>query len=156
MIVSTQFKWNAFTKRQMYRDAFVQLAHFLLAAGTFVYTTRSIVRQGSLATLMPDALHVVLLFTNSTCLYDEVRQMMLARHHEDITYLNGPSIDSMWNLLDLGGIAAVYVACAAHFQGDDFVLQQAGSMAVLLNSFSLLQVLRPFEGTVRESVPAPR
>jgi hypothetical protein len=144
MIVSTQFKWTSFTKGRKRRVAFLQLAHFLLAASTFVYTTRIIVRHGSIATLMPDALHAALLFTNTKCLYDEVRQMKLAWRYEAINYLNIGSIDAMWNLLDLGGIAAVYVACAAYFQGETYVVQRGGSLAVLLNSFSLLQVMRPF------------
>ena len=99
---------------------------------------------------MPNALHVALLFTNTKCLYAEVCQMMLARRYEAFDYLNA-SADGIWNLIDIGGIAAVYVACAAYFQGEAFVLQQAGSMAVLLNSFTLLRVLRPFEGTVSVS-----
>jgi hypothetical protein len=115
----------------MHRVAVFYLAHFLLSAGTFVFTTRIIVRRGSIETLMPDAMHVALLFTNTKCLYDEARQMMLARRHDAIDYLNIGSVDAMWNLLDLGGIAAVYVACAAHFQGGAFVVGQAGALAIL-------------------------
>jgi hypothetical protein len=56
--------------------------------------------------------------------------------------------------MDLGGIAAVYVACAMHFTSDAYSgdiahgVQQAGALAILLNSLSLLQVMRPFDGTV--------
>lgn len=155
MIVSTQFKWKTFVERRMLRTAFFYLAHFLLTSGTLVYTTRLIERHGTIEMMMPDALHAALLVSNTKCLYDEARQMQLARWHpEAINYLSFESQDALWNVLDLGGITAVYAACYIHFQGiNTLVLQQVGALAVLLNCFSLLQVLRPFDGTVSNNQP---
>jgi len=161
MIASTQFKWRAFAWRRLIETACIYLAHFLLAAGTFVFSTRIIVRRGPIETVMPDALHVVLLVSNTKCLYDEAQQMRLAWRHEGvIEYLSFGSVDMMWNLMDLGGIAAVYVACAMHFTSDAYSgdiahgVQQAGALAILLNSLSLLQVMRPFDGTVSHAEPS--
>ena len=161
MIASTQFKWQTFAWRRLIGNAGFYLAHFLLAAGTFVFSTRIIVRRGPIETVMPDALHVALLASNTKCLYDEVQQMRLAQRHERaIEYLSVGSVDMMWNLMDLGGIAAVYVACAMHFTSDAYSgdiahgVQQAGALAILLNSLSLLQVMRPFDGTVSHAKPS--
>ena len=161
MIASTQFKWQTFARRRLIGNAGFYLAHFLLAAGTFVFSTRIIVRRGPIETVMPDALHVALLVSNTKCLYDEAQQMRLAWRHEGvIEYLSFGSVDMMWNLMDLGGIAAVYVACAMHFMSDAYSgdiahgVQQAGAPAILLNSLSLLQVMRPFDGTVSHAEPS--
>jgi hypothetical protein len=108
MIASTQFKWQAFAWKRLIETAGIYLAHFLLAAGTFVFSTRIIVRRGPIETVMPDALHVALLVSNTKCLYDEAQQMRLAWRYEGaIDYLSFGSVDMMWNLMDLGGIAAV-------------------------------------------------
>jgi hypothetical protein len=161
MIASTQSKWEAFAWKRLIETACISLAHFLLAAGTFVFSTRIIVRRGPIETVMPDALHVALLVSNTKCLYDEVQQMRLAQRHERaIEYLSLGSVDTMWNLMDLGGIAAVYVACAMHFTSDAYSgdiaqgVRRAGALAILLNSLSLLQVMRPFDGTVSHAEPS--
>eukprot|EP01046_Picozoa_sp_COSAG06_P004988 COSAG06_NODE_216_length_20108_cov_9.428857_17_plen_1409_part_00 len=157
MIVSTQYKWNAFVRGRMLRAAFLYLLHFMLAVSTFVSTTHITSQRSSSAgseesgdstqTLMLNALHAALLISNTRCLWHEVRQMTLARRYEVVDYFSLGSADTIWNVLDLGGIAAVYVACGMHFQSDGAIfVQRAGSLAILLNSFSLLQVLRPFEG----------
>jgi hypothetical protein len=57
-------------------------------------------------------------------------------------YLTDP-----WNLLDLGGVLTLYVAATAHFLRAPLVVQQAGSAGLLLNSFSILQMFRPFDLT---------
>ena len=126
-----------------------------------MFSTRIIVRRGPIETVMPNALHVALLVSNTKCLYDEAQQMRLAWRHEGvIEYLSFGSVDMMWNLMDLGGIAAVYVACAMHFMSDAYSgdiahgVQQAGALAILLNSLSLLQVMRPFDGTVSHAEPS--
>jgi hypothetical protein len=87
--------------------------------------------------------------------------MWLAWRHEGvIEYLSFGSVDMVWNLMDLGGIAAGYVACAMHFTSDAYSgdmahgVQQAGALAILLNSLSLLQVMRPFDGTVSHAEPS--
>ena len=98
---------------------------------------------------------------NTKCLYAEAQQTRLAWRHEGaIEDLSFGSVDMMWNLMDLGGIAAVYVACAMHFMSDAYSgdiahgMQRAGALAILLNSLSLLQVLRPFDGTVSHAEPS--
>jgi hypothetical protein len=161
MIASTQFKWHVYARRRLIVAACVSLAHFFLAAGTFVFSTRIIVRRGPIETVMPNALHVALLVSNTKCLYAEAQQMRLAWQHEGvIEYLSFGSVDMMWNLMDLGGIAAVYAACAMHFTSDAYSgdiahgVQQAGALAILLNSLSLLQVMRPFDGTVSHAEPS--
>eukprot|EP01046_Picozoa_sp_COSAG06_P068448 COSAG06_NODE_18207_length_898_cov_1.918648_1_plen_64_part_01 len=63
--------------RRLIGNACIYLAHFLLAAGTFVFSTRIIVRRGPIETVMPNALHVALLVSNTKCLYDEAQQMRL-------------------------------------------------------------------------------
>lgn len=153
MIVSTQYKWNTFVKGRMIRTLALQLAHFMLAAGTFVFATRIIVRRGAIELTMPDVLHGALLISNTRCLWTELRQIQLARQYKAIGYLTTETTATVWNLMDLGGIVAVYVACAGHFlieadPPEAYTVQQAAAVAILLNSFSLLQVLRPFDGTV--------
>ena len=56
-------------------------------------------------------------------------------------------LKSSWNILDLSGIFALYIAAFGHFSQNQFLLQQVGAAAILLNAFSVLQLLRPFELT---------
>jgi methyl-accepting chemotaxis protein len=56
-------------------------------------------------------------------------------------------LSSGWNLIDLAGILALYVAAVAHLIDSEVLLQHVGSLGVLLNAFSLLQLLTPFDST---------
>ena len=139
MVVTTRFKWQAFVKQRMVRVCGFYIVHFMLACSTFTLSTRDSSSKMPISNVLP----ILLLLTNTKCVYDEVRQFSVTLKYLPLT------VDGIWNALDLGGIAAVYVACGAHYlQGNSFVLQQVGALAVLLNSMSLLQVLRPFKGMV--------
>ena len=54
---------------------------------------------------------------------------------------------SGWNCIDVAGIMALYGAAAAHLTDSESLLQTVGSLGVLLNAFSVLQLLTPFEST---------
>jgi hypothetical protein len=52
-----------------------------------------------------------------------------------------------WNCIDVAGILALYGASVAHFIDSEVLMQHVGSLGVLLNGFSFLQLLTPFEST---------
>eukprot|EP01047_Picozoa_sp_COSAG01_P125687 COSAG01_NODE_54760_length_330_cov_0.324675_2_plen_93_part_01 len=54
---------------------------------------------------------------------------------------------SGWNLIDATGIWALYCAIFAHRTGSELLMQRVGSLGVLLNAFSVLQLLSPFDVT---------
>jgi hypothetical protein len=76
--------------------------------------------------------------SNSLVLRFELNQLVLS-----------PSIGEYllegWNQIDLVGIIALYVACAAHFLDSPAVLSQVGAIGVLLNSGSILKLLQPLQ-----------
>ena len=52
-----------------------------------------------------------------------------------------------WNLCDLSGILALYIACAAHLLDHAPTVESVGSAGLLLNCFSILPLLMPFRTT---------
>jgi hypothetical protein len=50
-----------------------------------------------------------------------------------------------WNQIDLVGIVALYVACAAQCFGFPTVLSQVGGAGVLINALSFLKLLQPLQ-----------
>jgi F0F1-type ATP synthase membrane subunit b/b' len=97
-----------------------------------------------------------LVLTNSVVAYRELNQVKLTlmdmrRRDPD----HPPScwsavwryLSSAWNMIDLAGILALYAAAVAHLIDNEAVLQRVGSLGVLLNAFSFLQLLTPFEST---------
>jgi len=52
-----------------------------------------------------------------------------------------------WNLCDLSGILALYVACVAHFLDRVSIVESVGSIGLLCNCFSILPLLMPFRMT---------
>ena len=91
-------------------------------------------------------LHMALLVTNSFMLYCEIRDVTL-QARETICAALTEYFRSWWNVCHLAGIAALYVASAAHFTDARFLLEHLGAVGVLLNAFSLLELLQPFEST---------
>ena len=103
-------------------------------------------------------LQAALLVTNSLVLFQEYRQHRLTsavgQHpdgpaqskiaHQGLCAGGRKYLEDWWNLCDLCGIIALYVASGAHFFQVPTVLQQVGALGILLNAFSVLQLLKPF------------
>jgi hypothetical protein len=105
-----------------------------------------------------DVLQGALLLSNSVVFYRELNQVKLAlmemkRRVTDKS--ESPTcwsaalkyLSSGWNCIDVAGILALYGAAAAHMTDSAALLQGVGSLGVLLNAFSVLQLLTPFEAT---------
>jgi hypothetical protein len=137
-----------------------------------------------------DVLQVVMLATNSLMLAREFRDIGIQSNavkaasaegqQEDLTLPQDSSsatspakrvcccsraalsehFKSPWNLCNIGGILALYVASAAHFCDATFLLEQVGAVGVLLNAISFLELLQPLELTgplikvITETVPS--
>ena len=155
MIASTQFKWEAFVRPHCMKLLCCYVAHTLLTGTAMVTATRahekSMVFDGSPRHWnMADFLVLGVLLTNSLVLRREVNQIWMNSVHSDGCcsavwrhLVNG------WNLCDLTGVMAVYCACASYlgFLGDQSTVETIGSIAVLLNAFSILPLLLPFRTT---------
>eukprot|EP01047_Picozoa_sp_COSAG01_P047878 COSAG01_NODE_4615_length_4877_cov_52.080185_2_plen_905_part_00 len=155
MVTTTQFKWLQVSRRVRHRLRLYML-HMLLAAIAFV--VGSIARETEhvhSASWIEDAfwLDIMLMVSNSWQARHEIRQV-LSTHVPPARSRGGvirarfsAHFDDPWNWLDLSRICAVYFATAVHFgQTSNHVYRIAASLAMLLNSFGLLQLLRPFEG----------
>ena len=102
--------------------------------------------MGTDVALVCDALQAAVVLTNTYMLIHEWRQLRLTVRYKG--WADALSVYSRgWNLIDLLGIVALYVAAAAHFGNEPFVLEQVGAVGVLANAFSLLQLLQPFQAT---------
>eukprot|EP01045_Picozoa_sp_COSAG04_P018669 COSAG04_NODE_1744_length_5718_cov_22.631073_4_plen_271_part_00 len=145
------------------------LMHLLLAAVTLFLSTQLVEHSRAFhehgdgssdwleidAPMWCDVLHVALLATNSLMLRKEWREVSAtagARSQDDTACTRlqdalGKYFAEVWNCVDLAGIVALYVASAAHFLDADFALVQVGGVGVLLNAWSVLQLLRPFSNT---------
>ena len=108
------------------------------------------------AAMSCDVLQGTLLLSNSMVFYRELNQVKLTlnemRRRDTVSSPNCWSaakkyLSSGWNLIDVGGILALYGATAAHMIDSELLLQHVGSLGVLLNGFSILQLLTPFEST---------
>ena len=160
MRVATKFKWDTYVQGRVLRRLGMYLMHFALAAAALLVSTQTMqqnteFRSGSVGgssswtgsewnrvtpAMTADVLQLCMFVTNSMVFYREARQLCLASSTKE--YLtNG------WNLCDLGGMISLYVACGAHFAQSAIVLTQVGAFGVLLNAFSVLQLLTPFEVT---------
>lgn len=152
MVTTTYFKWETYVKQRVQTRLCWYLLHFVIASAAMVVSTQTS-KYGELnsdgsqavsdeAAMVADVLIVCMLLTNSLIvLKREIKQLSLPLSSVQ-EYLSDP-----WNMSDLGGIAALYVAAAAHFMREPLVLQQVGPCGVLLNSVSILQLLRPFDLT---------
>ena len=173
MIVTTDFKWHAYVSRRVYKQLAVYLLHFALAASAMLMSTQFAEQSANFhssggwsgdwttvdAAMSCDVLHAVLLLSNTVVFYHELKEVKLMltemkRKDKDTIdtatgyrHALGAYLSSGWNLIDIAGIVALYGASAAHFANSELLLQRVGSLGVLLNAFSLLKLLTPFEAT---------
>ena len=157
MVVATAYKWETHGRRRVLRSLLEYLLHLVLAAVTLMMSTQ--LPQGPTgdrpdrswsttdAAMWCNVLQMALLVTNSYMLYREIRDVKLQAHETTMRAALTEYFRSWWNFCNLTGIAALYVASAAHFTDARFLLEQVGAVGVLLNTFSLLELLQPFEST---------
>lgn len=99
-------------------------------------------------TTVLDALYSGLFVSNSYMLLNELREVVdVCRDQQSLS--KGLKIfwSDAWNYFDVGSIAMVYWAMAAHYTHKNCVVEQVGAMAIILNSVSVLQLMRPFTKT---------
>eukprot|EP01045_Picozoa_sp_COSAG04_P009810 COSAG04_NODE_582_length_12404_cov_81.591792_8_plen_309_part_00 len=151
MRATTSFKWDTYVKSRVLKRMYKYMVHFILAGVTMVLSTHTSAANAEFhenggwggdwtelsAAMVADVLQAALLVTNSLVLFQEYRQLRLTSSAAEY-------VEDWWNLCDLGGIIALYVASGAHFFQAPIVLQQVGALGVLLNAFSVLQLLKPF------------
>jgi hypothetical protein len=170
MSAVTNFKWDAYCKRRVYKRLGCYVLHFALAASAMLMSTQFAELNAEFhsnggwaghwqtvdAAMACDILQGALILTNSIVAYREVNQVKLTlmdmrrkdHNHPPSCYTAvWKYLSSGWNLIDLAGILALYVAAVAHLIDSEVLLQHVGSLGVLLNAFSLLQLLTPFEST---------
>jgi hypothetical protein len=102
--------------------------------------------------LVLNCLYALLMLTNSYVLYEELQEVRAAiaeELDEGGTFLNGlrKFSSDFWNFFDVGSIIMVYGAAIASFTGNPCAVEQVGAMAIVLNSASVIQLMRPFELT---------
>jgi hypothetical protein len=90
-------------------------------------------------TFVSTALMVAVVVLNTIVCLDEIWDLCVEGPR---SYCN-----SGWNLLDMGGVIALYASVSAYMVGTYSVLAYSGALGVLFNSFSILQLLRPFHLT---------
>ena len=146
MLTTTLFKWETYVKQRVLTRLCWYLLHLAIASLAMLFSTQTSKwhtfnsdSRSDQASMASDLLVAAVLLSNSLVLKREIRQLCSSSARE---YLSDP-----WNMSDLSGIAALYVASAAHFTRQPFLVQQVGALGVLLNSASLLQLLRPFDLT---------
>lgn len=139
MAITTEFKWNAFACRLLLHKLVWFMAHFLLAGAAMVVSTQSDGKDRDYRWNATDILVLCLVLTNSAMFHCKLRQMRLDGFH--LYLLSG------WNLCDLSGILALYVACVAHFLDHVSTVESVGSVGLLCNCFSILPLLMPFRMT---------
>ena len=103
-------------------------------------------------TTVLDGLYLALTITNSYMLWVELREVydsIKEALEEDGTIYQGLKAfcGDVWNFFDVGSIAMVYWAGVAHYSDDPCQVEQVGAMAIILNSISVLQLMRPFTQT---------
>lgn len=138
MVVTTQYKWDAWCHSCTIKRIIFFSVHCVFAAITLFLSTRPGEHWMKPEDHVGGFLHVVMLIFNSIVLWNEYWQFALEKAWTD--YLWG------WNVIDAAGIIALYVASTAHFSGHQHLVQTAGAYGVLLNSVSFLQLYRPIKG----------
>ncbi len=95
-----------------------------------------------------DAMYGALFVSNSYMLLQELREVWEALEESTSLYQGFKVFCSdVWNFFDVGSIAMVYWAMAAHYTDNACLVEQVGAMAIILNSISVLQLMRPFTET---------
>ena len=162
MTTVTEFKWNAYARSRVIRRAMMYVFHFVLAATTLLLTTflplaGRALQVGSNATATASTnstadphqynpytgtiiamLHAAMMITNTGALSHEVVQFRRQASSLQAHFCN------IWNACDAAGIFALYLATIGYATQHATMLQQFGALAVLFNSFSFIQLLRPF------------
>jgi hypothetical protein len=172
MNIVTDFKWHAYCQRRVHWRLVLYFLHFALAATAMLMSTQYAAQTAEFhdnggwtgdwstvdAAMSCDVLQAGLLLTNSVVFYRELNQVKLTLIEMKRTSRptdGSPScwsagqkyLSSAWNCIDLAGILALYGAAAAHMADCEVLLQSVGALGVLLNGFSVLQLLTPFEST---------
>ena len=127
----------------MLKSLVLYMVHLLLAAIALLMSTQLTVDTPTHpSSTMCDVLQAVLVLSNTGMLYSEFRQLVM--QDQGCADALCEYLGSGWNVIDVVGIMALYVAAAGHFARVPFVVQQVGAVGVLANAFSLLQLLQPF------------
>jgi WD40 repeat protein len=132
---TTYFKWISYTKQRVVWQLLRYALQCALAAAAMLASSS----QDQRLTDVADALQSLMLLSNTFLMLQEAKQCRAAGVAEYLL--------DFFNWLDIGGIFAMYIAGAAHFNNWRDVLATAGAIGVLLNTFSLLQTLRSFQTT---------
>lgn len=169
MKVTTSFKWKSYAKGRVAKRLCLYVAHLVIAAVALLASSQTLVEECSSglfgskgdwsgkwqsmdAVTVCDVLHAVLLLTNSCMLHNEIIEVWLTlveqRRRLEIKDIScwtalKEHLSSSWNLCDIAGIVALYVASAAHFSCSALLLQHVGAIGVLLNAFSFLKLAQP-------------
>ena len=95
-----------------------------------------------------NALYVILLLSNTRMLLSECKEIV-AEIHEAKSCIKGlrAFMNDFWNYFDCGSVIFVYLAAWAHYAGDPCSVEQLGAVAIILNSVSVIQLMRPFTQT---------
>jgi hypothetical protein len=141
----TSFKWNAYAKRRVKMRLIKYAAHLVLAAATMAVSAQSDVGPND---SIANVLQGLLLASNTLfVLRDEICQVLYVCNGDALTEKLSNYMSDVWNWFDIIGMLALYLATVAHFTNMPFVLQPIGGLGVLLNAFSFLQLLKPFDST---------
>jgi hypothetical protein len=165
MKVTTKFKWEKHVRARVVHRLFFYMAHLAIAAVALLVSSQtglaspidwSNLDWGAMnMAIVSDLLQGALLVTNSFMLWKEVHEVWLTLKEQNLMKTTGATcwtalwaaltehLSAGWNLCDLAGIIALFVATAAHFTGSTVLLQQIGAVGVLLNAFSLLKLVQP-------------
>ena len=172
MNIATDYKWHAYCRHRVHVRLALYILHFALAATAMLMSTRYSEQSRSFheaggwtgdwstvtVGMACDVLQGALLLSNSVVFYRELNQVKLTliqMKRRDTGAAESPScwsaglqyFSSAWNCIDIAGIMALYGAAVAHLIHSEWLLQTVGSLGVLLNAFSVLQLLTPFEAT---------
>eukprot|EP01043_Picozoa_sp_COSAG02_P047233 COSAG02_NODE_4505_length_5285_cov_2.317971_2_plen_1206_part_00 len=137
----TQFKWEEFVKWYHCGRLLFYCGHCVIAAAALLQSTLQFSNSSDSRASVVDTtvLMTSVAVTNTVVLADEL--LDISQDGVLNYFLSG------WNLLDVGGLVALYVSVAAFATGNASMLNYSGAVGVFFNSFSILQLLRPFEGT---------
>ena len=130
-------------RNRVLKSLVLYMVHLLLAAIALLMSTQLTVDTPTHpSSTMCDVLQALLVLSNTGMLYSEFRQLWM--HEAGFFDAVCEYLGSGWNIIDVVGIMALYIAAAGHFLRLPFVVQQVGAVGVLANAFSLLQLLQPF------------
>eukprot|EP01043_Picozoa_sp_COSAG02_P041604 COSAG02_NODE_3463_length_6697_cov_37.140497_3_plen_1025_part_00 len=135
---TTTFKWEAFARAVQLKKLVQFAVHCVLAAASMLFSSGKIsvsieASDVSVATL----LQLLLLTSNTILTLREVKELVALGFSD---YFR-----SIWNYLDIVGIAALYTASIAYFANFLDVLEFAGAVGILVSTFSFLEMIQSFQ-----------